>query len=403
MFGLATRKELEALRRTMVRMAHDLTVARLEAETSPEMLIARAAAKVIQENEDPLQGDVLQRTAAETLYASGAPDAGARDAEASGPARAAHALPPDPHIDLLRMNGFIDAPGEEQFLHYIDEMLAAEIPELVRAGQRFEYFDDRFYRRVFDDGRPAMFYPSVTTIIGGGYSPLWLAPWRESVGSEEANRRMRTAGDRGSRIHHAIYTLLRGGLVIYQPYKFALYDEGKMRGFAEYFNGNVFELRDQDEMLHVDRVDVLLNMLAPRLLAAEMSLFSDAAQYAGTLDFLWDQDSFRYNGVTIPAGRYIVDIKTGNLSETHGMQLAAYTIAAEEHGLHIDGALIIYTGKGGTRAEIPGLGIKYLARPELQAEYEQFQHVKAIYHKKMGAAPQPRIEKFRTLITRIKV
>ncbi len=62
-----------------------------------------------------------------------------------------------------------------------------------------------------DSGRtyevPTGVYPSVTTVLGATGQKGWLTAWRESVGTEEADRILLEASERGTKVHHIIEQL----------------------------------------------------------------------------------------------------------------------------------------------------------------------------------------------------
>lgn len=311
-------------------------------------------------------------------------------------------VPEDQH-DLFKRDRLVHT-AEPAITEYAD----AEYEALLRDGRRLEYFDDRFYTMEDPDTGQVDYYPSSTTVLSVWPSPQ-LRKWREQVGPEEADRRMRTAGERGTNVHHACYVGMRGGIVIYNPYRKDA--SGQMVPLVwtdeqvEYFrkeSGNMLAIvRDQDEMVLVQRFRELKKRIDPALLAAEMTVWNNEHRYAGTLDAIWRTDQpVTVQKTRIPAGRWIVDYKTGGKWGTHPMQLSSYEAAlTERHGdRRYDGALVVYLNAQ-TRTDIPGVKVEVLGRDELDAAYQDFLLARKLWERQDASYIRPKVGEFNTILT----
>lgn len=160
--------------------------------------------------------------------------------------------------------------------------------------------DERWYQNIKTGG----FFPSATWIAE--YYPKGVAffKWLASRGWDEAESIKQAAGDKGSKVHHAVERLIQGGTI--------LMDE---------------ILTDSDgepSPLTVEEYDAILSFAAwwkeanPTLIANEQVVFNDEYEYAGTLDMVCE-----IGGVS-----YVVDFKTSAyIWPSHELQVSAYNHA----------------------------------------------------------------------------
>lgn len=218
-----------------------------------------------------------------------------------------------------------------------------------------QWFDDRWYKVPTEEGG-VTFYQSVTTTLGIMHNH-WLSRWRGDVGNREADRRMMEAADAGSRIHHACYIYANEGIVLLDNKVHSRYSRAELQDYQDRYDGKVMILYDQAEHLQVLRFAQWLSVVQPKILGAEMTVFSHKYKIAGTLDYLMEIRGGIYpvnNGkdILIPGGIYVLDLKSGRVvdQDRHPMQVAAYAACAEEPSIHnpirdirIQGGIILYT------------------------------------------------------------
>jgi len=141
-------------------------------------------------------------------------------------------------------------------------------------------------------------YPSVTTIIGQTLPNPGITAWKLRVGEAEANRISREATDWGTGIHALVEAINRGKRDSLTP----------------------------DQTALVSPYTTWLDTDVEMVLGAEKLLVSRQHGYAGTTDAIAVMRGDRYPS--------IVDFKSSKTAlgaEEWRLQLAAYTIAAEEH------------------------------------------------------------------------
>lgn len=291
---------------------------------------------------------------------------------------------------------------------YVNPENAEEYRDLIRSGMRVQYFDDRFYVMVDEETGAEEYFESSTTILGILPKPI-LHRWRENVGPEEADRRLREGGERGTQVHHACYVLMKGGMVVerLRPPKPVRFTDAQCETFEKLYGGNVWYLRDEDQMLMLNRFNMLLDRIDPVLIAAEMPVWSEKHHYAGTLDSIWGVPKYVTVGdETIPAGRYLVDYKTGaEFADEHLMQLGSYYVALiERHDamkkpVIYDGALVIYLNAQ-TRKDIPKVKVVRYSVKDLLDGFDGFRHAHAIWKRQNASLTRPKVQEYKTLITR---
>jgi hypothetical protein len=128
--------------------------------------------------------------------------------------------------------------------------------------------------------------------------------WLADKGWDEAESLKAVAGNRGSKVHHALEKLLQGGTIL-------------MDEILTDSDGN-------QSPLTVQEYDAVISFSAwwkesnPTLIANEQVVFNDEYEYAGTLDMVCEID-----GVT-----WLVDFKTSpNIWPSMELQLSAYNHA----------------------------------------------------------------------------
>jgi len=165
--------------------------------------------------------------------------------------------------------------------------------------------DERFYAvPKAPDGYT--YYPSSTWIAS--YYPKGIAyfKWLANHGWDEAESLKTAAGEKGSKVHHAIADLLGGKTVSID---------------AKYANND-----GEPEELTPEEYECIMSFVAwhksvnPKMLSSEKTVLNIKEGYAGTIDFLCEIN----NKV------YLIDFKTSQyIWPSHEIQIASY--------LHADG------------------------------------------------------------------
>ena len=267
-----------------------------------------------------------------------------------------------------------------------------------------EYFDDHFYK-VTDKGQ-SHYIASVTTKLGIIDKPF-LAKWRGDIGNREADLRVYDAQQRGKRIHFAWYVYTSGGNVIYNPWQKPNYTEEEVLEFKKqtpYF----IELKTQDEMLQMWKLQRFFELLNPTVLHAEQTVFSIEDDEAGTIDdsLFIEKGTYYVNGskgLIIPeSGIYIADLKTGStVDESVWMQLAPYVNCYRKMRLGDPrGAIVMHTGSK-NKSGIEGFGTLLRMNYELEEDYKNYKHAAALWRAK-NKNFSPNVFEFPSLIKRGK-
>jgi hypothetical protein len=270
-----------------------------------------------------------------------------------------------------------------------------------------EYYDEHWYK-IEKEGRPAEYYPSVTTKLGVVAKPF-LAKWRGDIGNREADMRLFESQERGTRIHAGWETLCQGGIVLYNPLRKPLFTSEDILAAHETYNGMVEIVRYQDEMLQLVKLKSWIDAVKPKIVASELTVYNEKEKYAGTIDTVMDiaEGDFHVDGRTplhLPSGRYIVDLKTGNsLDDNAFMQTAAYAVAYakrenfKETDPVVVGTLILWTGST-NKTGIPGLGTEHRTTAQVNQDFQDFLHVSSVWERK-HKDDRPRIFEFPTSLT----
>ena len=174
--------------------------------------------------------------------------------------------------------------------------------------------DERFYARPTTDsitGLPAAyeFVPAVTWISSFYPKGVGFYKWLANTGWDEAQAIKQAAGDKGSKVHHAVGDLIDGKTVAMD---------------AAYVNNTT----GQEEPLTLEEYDCLLafkawwETVAPvKVIAREVVLWNDEYGYAGTADLLCG----------IKDELWLIDLKTSQyVWPEFELQVSAYKHALPE-------------------------------------------------------------------------
>ena len=112
-----------------------------------------------------------------------------------------------------------------------------------------EWFDEHWYKIIKED-ETVDYFPSTNTKLRVVAKP-YIGKWRGDIGNREADLRMFEAGERGTRIHHAWYTLTTGGIVIFNPWQRPNYSAEDISKLQDEYSGKVSVVQYQDEMLDI--------------------------------------------------------------------------------------------------------------------------------------------------------
>jgi hypothetical protein len=267
---------------------------------------------------------------------------------------------------------------------------------------KIEHYDERFYR-IEKNGK-VDYYPSVTTKLQIVAKPF-LAEWRGNLGNREADLRMFEAAERGTRIHAAWERMTTGGAVIYQPPKKPTFTAEEIKRISDEHNGLVEIIKYQDEMIQCAKLEKLLKVLTPQIIASEVIVYSDKYREAGTIDNVFGikEGSYLINGrkpLYLKGGTYIGDLKTGNSFDDNAyMQMAGYAFAWVERypTIKIEGTLGIHTGSK-NKTGIPGLSVFLRTQEEMQQDFKDFRNVSSMWERK-HKNDKPETYEFPSLIT----
>jgi len=252
-----------------------------------------------------------------------------------------------------------------------------------------DWFDDHWYRiRYLNEERLEVeeYFASVTTKLGVLAKP-YLLKWYGDVGTQEARRKMREAGDRGTRIHYAWYVWTQGGAVVYQNPRTPAYDKEELDEIFKRFNGNVWVLENQDEHYDFLKLVQMHELLSPVKTEAEVKVYNVEHKEAGTSDNIFDIKEGEYNisgskPVKLSGGLWLGDLKTGaQVSKEHFMQVSAYIHCAESMGYEkFQGALIYHTAAS-IKSGIEGLKVHVLTREEVDQCYADFRDISRVWER----------------------
>ena len=270
-----------------------------------------------------------------------------------------------------------------------------------------EWCDDHFYKVKYQNeyGVDVQEYiPSVTTKLGAIAKPF-LIQWYGDLGNREANIRKFEQADRGSRIHHAWYTYATGGVVIFNPPKKPNFTRQQADELFEQYKDNVCILQNQDEMLDMDKLKRWCDYIKPTFLGCEYTVCSLKNRDAGTVDnkIYTEGGEFPINGrtlITIPKGKYILDIKTGNyIGKEAEMQVSAYFKCDEDMTNEDDlmGAIILHTGSK-IKSGIEGLSTILMLRDDIEKQFKNYRLISQVWESNFGNL-KPKVLQIPNLIT----
>ena len=270
-----------------------------------------------------------------------------------------------------------------------------------------DWFDDHWYRiRYLDERKVEIeeYFASVTTKLGALAKPH-LIRWYGDVGTREAQRKMREAGDRGTRIHWAWYTWTLGGAVVYQDKRNPAYTNDEMTELYATYKGKIWVLENQDEHYDFLKLVQMFNILKPDIVESEKKVYNVEHKEAGTADniFSLKEGKYEISGSTplkLPGGLYVGDLKTGaQISQEHKMQIAAYVICLESMGYdRFQGALIYHT-QSTIKSGVQGLKVIYISREELEQLYADYRDISRVWERQ-GLGKKPIIRQMPCLVVR---
>lgn len=270
--------------------------------------------------------------------------------------------------------------------------------------QMVDWFNSHVYRvdLLTKDGKPeTRWIPSVTTKLGIIDKPF-LAKWRGDIGNREADTRLFESQERGSRIHNAWSVFCQGGPVVYNPWNHPNYTEAEIADLKAK-NPLWAVVPYQDEMYALIKLQKLVDVIKPKMLSSERTVYSLKNNDAGTTDNIWEiaEGDYLVNGAKplhIPKGRYVVDLKNGNqVSDEAYYQTACYLKCCEEMGdSEYTGTIILHTASK-NKSGIEGLGVHLSLRPAVEEHYKTYRLAAALWEKK-NPDFAPRVFQFPSLI-----
>ncbi len=227
--------------------------------------------------------------------------------------------------------------------------------------------DERFYKKG------NKYYPSVTYILESYPKNIGFYKWLASKGWDEAERIKEEAGDRGSKVHNAIYDLLKRKTVKFSD---------------KYWN----DTTKDHEPLNEREWECLIAFRKfwedkkPQLIASEIICYSEKHFYAGMIDFI---------GI-IDGKVVLIDWKTSlRIYPSFLLQVAAYWQAENEKGKFKPAqTAVLRLGarrKNGNRFENTGYEFKTIGITETQKCFKIFLATKKIWeHEHPKAKPDLR-------------
>lgn len=195
---------------------------------------------------------------------------------------------------------------------FLYDSMKKEIRQVSEDGKTVQITvaDERFYVKTETDDNGNIIsvkeYPSVTWKAGCYPKGIGYFKWLAEHGWDESQAIMREAGEKGSRVHHAVEMLLLGNEVNMDDElpnndgdmaQITLDEYECIMSFVDWFN----DLKQKGHTLEI--------------IAIETTVFNEKHMYAGTIDLLCKID-----GVLT-----IIDFKTGQyIWVSHEIQLSAY-------------------------------------------------------------------------------
>lgn len=232
--------------------------------------------------------------------------------------------------------------------------------------KRVDFCGNRCYKRAEDK-----YYPSVTSILSAAPVDPFFLDWIKLSGKNADWARDKAARE-GTAVHEALEDLVAGKSVdwkdTYGNAKYSLLVWQMILKGAEF-----------------------LNTYKPKILGAEMFLYSDKYEYAGTTDLL----------CKLGDRTALIDYKTSNtISETYRMQLAAYAKALEEiHGIKVDTTAVLWlksATRGTRKGAIQGEGWQLIEYPDVDKNFEAFLKIYDVYKIYNPGGPKPYTKSYPT-------
>lgn len=231
--------------------------------------------------------------------------------------------------------------------------------------------DSRYYRR---NGN---YYPSVTHVLSSYPKGKYFEDWLKKVGYS-AEWIVKKAAEEGTLVHEMIEDWLNGKEITF------LYDNGNPKMPAHVW---------QMFLRFVD----FWETYNPTLIEAEVHLFSDEIQVAGTCDLVCEIE------IDGKMERWIIDFKTSNhLQTTYDLQGAIYAQCWEEcYGKKIDRVGVLWLksksrGEDKSGKRLKGKNWEVYESPRTQEQnIEIFNHVKALFDIE-NPKPKPYTNTFQT-------
>ncbi len=269
-----------------------------------------------------------------------------------------------------------------------------------------EWFDNHFYKiRYINEAKEEVtdYFPSTTTKLEAKAKPF-LGTWRGDIGNREADLRMKEAAKEGTVLHHAWYTYMEGGAVVYQDPRHPSYTEEELAEIKSKFL-NVVVLWTQEQMWNMHKLQRFVEIVKPRIVANEVTVAHIEHREAGTVDnIIWvEGGKYPVNGstpVVLEEGYYIFDLKSGKtVSSDAYMQVADYVYCAETMDFGpFKGALIGHT-QSKNKNGIEGFGLHVLNREQVDKYYQDYRDIARVWERQF-ASRKPVIRQIPALITR---
>lgn len=228
-----------------------------------------------------------------------------------------------------------------------------EIRQISDDGKtiRVTVADERWYIKTAEDGTITE-YPSVTWIADSYPKGIGYYKYLADKGWDNAQNELHAAGNRGSKVHKGITSLLLGNSI-------------RMDDKLQNDDG-------EDEDITLEEWEAIMSFSAwhkeanPTMLANELTVFNEEYKYAGTADFI----------CLIGDEKYLIDFKTGKeIWPSYELQLSAYAHALPAD-MRPDKLAILQVGYKRNKA-----GFKFTEIPD---QFDLFLAARSIWQKEHG-------------------